>query len=203
MKACEKCYYVLSTGKLVLFALIPMLLEYTSGIVLVTTTNTKFEDINTVIVDETHAFDYSVMYAKKEATVEEFVAEMRLNNIRVGIVNTYIPLFSEMLKSSNGSIWLSACREGLFSYLPQISEYVADSTMILCFDNDDKMIDCARTMYADSNISIYKCIAHSICSEADYNLMQGQVTLFGGKECFLFCSRLVGKVPLKYIDSDK
>lgn len=44
------------------------------------------------------------MYAKKEATVEEFVTEMRLNNIRVGIVNTSTPLFSEMLKSGSSSV---------------------------------------------------------------------------------------------------
>lgn len=186
MIACCECIYVLSTSKLSLYALIPMLLEHTTKNVLVATTSTKLEDISMVTLNKEHDRDYPILYAQSENSIEELIAKMNSKSIRVGIINTSIPLFTEMLKRGNGSFWFSACREGLFTYLPLIEQYATEPTSVLCFDNDKAMIERAQTMYADSIINIYKCVAHSICSTADYDTANCQVSLSGGKECFLF-----------------
>lgn len=48
MKVFCKCHFVLSTSKLVLYAIIPMLIEYSQNPILVATTSTKLENMATI-----------------------------------------------------------------------------------------------------------------------------------------------------------
>lgn len=175
--------FVLSTGKLVLYAIIPMLLEYSSDPILVATTSTQLEDMVTIHACE---FEYPIMYAHNEYTLDEFIEKMNSNNIRVGIIHTSNPLFKEMVQQGNGSIWYSACRDGIFSYLSQIKEYATKPTDILCFDNDMSLINKAKAICAGSTINVYKCVAHSICSAVEYDVTHRLVKLYGGNECYLY-----------------
>lgn len=180
---CSKVNYVLSSSKLNLYSNIPMLLEYTTEAILVATTNNKLEKISKISADD---FEYSILYAQDEDTLYDFLHKMHSNNIRVGIIHISNPLFEEMLKYGNGATWYSACRNGIFSYLPLIQKYATKPTTILCFDNDAPMVEQAKTMCANTTIDVYKCVAHSICSCSDYDAESHSVRLYGGHECYLY-----------------
>lgn len=176
-------HFVLSTSKLILYAIIPMLIEYSPNPILVATTSTNLEDMTTIHASE---IEYPILYAKDDETLDEFIKKMVVNDIRVGIINISNPLFKEMIKQGNGAIWYSACRNGIFSYLPLIKEHTTEPTDIYCFDNDISLINKAKAMCVGSNISIYKCVAHSICSAVEYDKTHRTVKLYGGNECYLY-----------------
>ncbi len=182
MKAIKRTI-VLGASKLALFAMIPMGLEYGSDVVLVTTGNTALEHMRTV-----HAcgLDYPFLYAQDEASLDEFIDRMLSNNIKVGFVHTEHPLFEEVISQNSDAVWFSACREGLYSYLPQIQKHTETPVHILCFDNDKALIDNVRAEYAGTNIHVHKCVAHSICSTVDYDMEHQTVELSGGEECFFY-----------------
>ena len=178
--------YVLSTSKLVLHAIVPMLLEYTSKATLIATTNTRFETVNKVVFDQDGNMSYDIMYAKNESTLNEFISKMHSKNVRVGIINISNPLFIEMLQAGNGAIWYSACRNGIYDYLLRLKLYSTSQTNILCFDNDKALIDRAKELYKNTNFLICKCVAHSICSAIEFDELHNQVNLYGGEECYLY-----------------
>lgn len=183
MKVFCKRHFVLSTSKLVLYAIIPMFIEYSSTPILVATTSTKLEDMATIHACE---LEYPILYAHSERTLDELIEEMSSNNIRVGIINTSNPLFKEMLRQGNGAVWYSACRDGIFGYLPLIKEHATEPTDIFCFDNDMSLINKAKAMCVGSTINVYKCVAHSICSAVEYDITHRTVKLYGGSECYLY-----------------
>lgn len=128
----------------------------------------------------------NILYAQSEETLDGFIEKMISNNIRVGVINISNPLFKGMIKQANGAVWYSACRDGIFSYLPLIKEHTTEPTDIFCFDNDISLINKAKAMCVGSTISVYKCVAHSICSAVKYDITHRTVKLYGGNECYLY-----------------
>lgn len=183
MSAFCRFNFVLSTSKLSLYAIIPMLLEYSANLVLIATTNNKLKSMVAVHADD---FDYPIMYADDEDSLDAFVKKMIENKVRVGIIHINHPLFKEMMKQGNGRTWFSACRSGLFTYIPLIKEYATKPMDILCFDNDKTLIDKAKAICADSKINIYKCVAHSVCSAVEYDMANRLIKLSGGKEAYFY-----------------
>lgn len=179
-------FYVLSTSKVCLYALVPMALEHTSRIILVATTSDKFANTERIAVDETHEHDYTIMYARDERSLEEFVAKMNSSGVRVGLIPTSSSLFLEMIRSGDGEYWFSACRDGIFTYANKMKEYIKKPTTILCFDNDEEMVERAKAICTQSNLMVYKCVVHSVCFCEIFDEKQKTVKLLGGDECVLY-----------------
>ena len=179
------CYFVFGTSKLNLYAVVPMLLDYTSGFILVVTGNNKFENVSTISSNYSR---YDVLSSEMgDDDINDFISKMKSKQIRVGVINSSHPLFNQVLKISNGSIWFSACRERIFEYLSHLKNYTDLPTQIFCFDNDENMINKAKIQFEKYNIEVIQCVAHSICSHMSPP-NDGKIILSGGNECFLFFS---------------
>lgn len=181
--ASQKPTFLLSASKLVLYSIIPALLEYNSGPVLIATTNTALKDIRVIRACN---FEYSVLYAHGEDTIDEFIKKMYSKRIYVGLIHVSDPLFEQMLQYGNGSVWYSACRTGILNYIPRIIRHATMPTDILCFDNDKSLLEQAQKICAGTFVNIHKCVAHCICSKAEYDVNNGLIQLFGGTENYLY-----------------
>lgn len=185
MTLCEKCIFVLSTSKLVLYALVPMLLEHTTGSVLLTTTHTEMQTVPKVQIENAPEHSYQLLFAEQESSLSEFISHMEHNQIRVGVIHVDSPLYPELLKAGDGAIWLSACREGVLHYIEELKPHITHPTLLLCFDNDSNLITRAQHICSNSSVCVYKCVAHSVCTTTKLNHSQKTISLLGGEECFL------------------
>lgn len=185
MTLCEKCIFVLSTSKLVLHALVPMLLEHTTDSVLLVTTRTEMQTVTKVQIENAPEHTYQLLYAEQENSLSEFMSHMRRNQIRVGVIHIDSPLYPELLRVGDGAIWLSACREGVLHYIEELKPFITHPTLILCFDNDSNLIIRAQHLCSSSFICVHKCVAHSVCTTLKLNHSQETISLLGGEECFL------------------
>lgn len=194
----ENTIFVLGASKLALAALIPTLLEHTDSIIFVATTSEKLNGISSIIFKDMPELHYNIMYADKNATFNSLKSKISKLGIRVAVINITYPIFNELFTTGNIQLCFSACRNGIFNYMDLFATKISIPTTILCFDNDESLINAAITANNNKNISIYKCVAHSICSDITYNYFTHEAILHTGKECFLFFPAL-GNEFKKYL----
>lgn len=160
----DRIIVVLSTAKLNLAAVVPMLLEQTNHKIIIVTTkenvlNDSFIKVN--IIEKEGEFSYNV---KCLTTKKEYDLFLSSNNERVGIIGKESVLFEKAVTDS-GFIF-SACRVGTFSYIEKINSIYWDAQDIKVMeilDNDSTIAEIVEGKNTHKNLLIAPATVHCIC----------------------------------------
>lgn len=193
--------FVPGTSKVTLGGIIPTLIEYTNSLIFCLTTSTTFENVKKIVLKGLpEIINYNVIYAKKDYDFQKLLEEMISQNIRVAIINVNHKLYHQILSLSEGKIWLSACREGIYKYLSDIKNLVNRETYIIGLDNNQNMLKDAKAQYKNSNLIVTPATIHCICSSIDIDLEKAIIDC--SAECTIIFSPEAA-VFKNYIDNSK
>lgn len=160
----DKVIVVLSTAKLNLAAVVPMLLEQTNHkIIIVTTKNCESVDgfLKVNVTERTGGFNYSI---KCLNTREAYDLFLNMDEERVGIINGDSVLFEKVIADSE--FIFSACRKGVSSYIEKINcmHWAAHDTKVVeILDNDSTIAEIAKKINTHQSLLIASATVHCIC----------------------------------------
>ncbi|MBQ8799660.1 MAG: hypothetical protein IJZ55_08860 [Lachnospiraceae bacterium] len=183
----NKISCVLGTGKLQLHAIVPMLLEKTAGYVFVTTTSERLRECREIVAAGDENTKYGIWYVADDVkNLDEVKRKLDENGIRVAIVKTTSAVYTELFRACDGGYYHSACRDGILSYIHDIIEASTKPTEILCYDNDSNIVDMVRLICKGTVLSVYKCVAHAVCSSTEVDEKGKRLILYGNTEKYIF-----------------
>lgn len=202
-------------SKLNLSSTIPAWLETTEEKCYVITTHKR--KTKGVVFEKMEELNYQVICADENmCCLEDLDRTLDKNNVRVAMIDVDHVIFRELMEKI--TVWITACRDGLFYYLSQIPRIADKSFLIISFDNDKNMINEAYELYKDTCITVVQGTAHSVCASMRYDADTESIYLKAGKECELifppeaFCLkqymrpeafRFTGRAQLRFTESHK
>lgn len=186
MSVGKVCYVIAGASKLALGAIIGTLLDNTENYIIVTTTSDRYKALNEVVITNNTSLSYPVLYVDESVTnLENLIEAMQKREVRVAVLSVKHGLFEKVTHSDDICTWFSACREGIFFYIPYLIQPGGAKKKIIAFDNDAEMVSKAQEMCDTTNVEVSKAMAHCVCSSAQLDEHREKILIEAGDECLL------------------
>lgn len=123
--------------------------------------------IEKIVYNNDYTKEYPLMSKSVQETLDDFLDDMKKNNVRIGIISLDDPYLKTVLDESP-FIFTTARNTLNTKYLPHL-EKLKEKHLIISVDNDEQIIEEAKKICQNNNIGFCKAVIHCVVPYIEYS----------------------------------